>query len=147
MKLKKLTAVVTTPIAMSAILALASLPSCKPPDYPAKSQGSGLGSEDMRVAADVLIEDLKKNDFEVINGKNFQQILPADTSSSGDEGLVALRDTTAAPPNEFIVGVGPDTLIWHQSHNITGKNAIAEWDRHVLERIDLVKRLANPRKP
>jgi hypothetical protein len=96
----------------------------------------------MAVAAEAFIEALKKNDFEMIEGKNFQQILPVDTQYRGYEGLVALRDTTAKPPNEFVVGVGPDTVTWFSSHDITGDDAVAEWEAHVQKRIALVERLA-----
>jgi hypothetical protein len=94
------------------------------------------------VAAEVLVQALQKNDFEMIEGKNFQQILPVDTQYRGYEGLVALRDTTAKTPNELVVGVGPDTVMWFRSHNITGDDAVVEWEAHVQKRIALVERLA-----
>jgi hypothetical protein len=95
----------------------------------------------MAVTPEALIQSLQKNDFEKLEGKNFQQILPVDTPYRGYEGLVALRDTTAKTPNEFVVGVGPDTLMWFTSHDITGDDAIPEWEAHVKKRTDLVKRL------
>jgi hypothetical protein len=96
----------------------------------------------MAVAAEALIKALQKDDFEIIEGKNFQQILPVDTPYTGYEGLVALRDTTAKTPNEFVVGVGPDTVMWFKSHDITGNEAVAEWEAHVQKRIALVERLS-----
>lgn len=103
-----------------------------------------MGSAGLAEGADTeaLIQALKKNGFEMIEGKNFQQILPYDTQYRGYEGLVALRDTTAKTPNEFVVGVGPDTVMWFKSHDISGNDAIADWEAHVQKRIALVERLA-----
>ena len=91
---------------------------------------------------EALIQELKQNDFEMIEGKSFQQILPGDTQNRGYEGLIALRDTTAKTPNEFVVGVGSDTVMWFKSHDISGDDAISDWEAHVQKRIALVERLA-----
>lgn len=91
---------------------------------------------------EALIQALKINHFERIEGKNFQQVLPIDTPYRGYEGLVALRDTTAKAPNEFLVGVGPDTVMWSSSHKITGDDGIAEWKAHVQKRIATVEQLS-----
>lgn len=106
--------------------------------------GQSMGSAGLAEGADTeaLVHALKLNDFEVIKGKSFQQILPSDTQYHGYEGLVALRDTTAKAPNEFIVGVGPDTVMWSSSHDITGDDGIVEWEAHVRKRIALVEELA-----
>ena len=101
------------------------------------SVGLGEGAD-----TEALIQALQQYDFEMIEGKNFQQILPGDTQYRGYEGLVALHDTTAKTPNEFVVGVGPDTVVWFNSHDISGDDAIADWEAHVQKRIALVKRLA-----
>jgi len=103
-----------------------------------------MGSAGLAEGADTeaLIQALQQNDFEMIEGKNFQQILPGDTQYRGYEGLVALRDTTAKTPNEFVVGVGPDTVIWFKSHDVSGDDVIADWEAHVQKRIALVERLA-----
>ena len=103
-----------------------------------------MGSVGLAEGADTeaLIKALQQNDFEMIEGKNFQQILPGDTQYRGYEGLVALRDITAKTPNEFVVGVGPDTVMWFKSHDISGDDAIADWEAHVQKRIALVERLA-----
>ncbi len=133
---------------MIAILALGSLSGCKPQPHgrpgTAKETGSSWGAAGLAEGADTeaLIQALKQNDFEMIKGKNFQQILPGDTQHRGYEGLVALRDTTAKTPNEFVVGVGPDTVMWFKSHDISGDDAIADWEAHVQKRIALVERLA-----
>lgn len=42
-----------------------------------------------------FVQALELNDFEMLEGKNFQEVLPDDTQYRGYEGLVALRDTTA----------------------------------------------------
>lgn len=103
-----------------------------------------MGSAGLAKRADTeaLIQAFKHHDFEMIDGKNFQQILPANTKYRGYEGLVALRDTTAKMPNELVVGVGPDTVVWFKSHVISGEEAIADWEAHVQKRIALVERLA-----
>lgn len=142
MKMKKLTAVVIMPVATVAILALAILLLLKPHDRPGHSKGSSWGSEEIAVAPEALIQTLQKNDFEIIEGTNFQQILPADTPYRGYEGLVALRDTTSTIPNEFVVGVGPDMVMWFRSQDITGDDAIVKWESHVQKRIALVERLS-----
>ena len=107
-----------------------------------------MGSAGLAEGADTeaLIQALKQNDFEMIEGKNFQQILPADAHYRGYDGLVALRDTTAKAPNEFVVGVGPDMVMWFKSHDISGDDAIAVWEGHVQKRISLVERLAANQK-
>ena len=107
-----------------------------------------MGSAGLAEGADTeaLIQALKQNDFEMIEGKNFQQILPADTQYRGYEGLVVLRDTTAKTPNEFVVGVGPDTVMWFKSHDISGDDAIADWEAHARKRIALIERLAANQK-
>ena len=94
---------------------------------------------------DALIQALQQNDFEMIEGKSFQQILPGDMQHRGHERLVALRDTTARTPNEFVVGVGPDTVLWFKSHDVSG-DAIADWEAHVQKRIALVERLAGSKQ-
>lgn len=103
-----------------------------------------MGSAGLADGADIekLIQALQQNDFEMIERKTFDQIVPDDTQSRGYEGLVTLRDTTAKTPNEFLVGVGPDTVIWFKSHDVSGDDAIADWEAHVHKRIALVKRLA-----
>ncbi len=131
-----------TTVAIVAILAFGSLLGCNPHAGPAESKGSGLGSVEMTVPSEELVQALQKNDFEMIAGKNFQQVLPVDTPYTGYEGLVALRDRSAKAPNQFVVGVGPDTVMWFKSHDITGDEAIAEWEAHVQKRIALVERLA-----
>ena len=103
-----------------------------------------MGSAGLAEGADTeaLIQALKQNEFEMIEGKNFQQILPIDTQYRGYEGLVALRDTTARMPNQFVVGVGSGPVMWFKSHDIAGDDAIADWETHVQKRIALVERLA-----
>jgi hypothetical protein len=131
-------------ITIYAILALGSLAGCnKPHASPQKSTGQSLGSAALPAGVDTeaLIQSLKQNDFELVEGKTFEQIVPADTKSRGFEGLVAVRDTTAKSPNEFVVGVGPDTVIWFQSHDESG-GAIADWNAHVQKRTALIERLA-----
>jgi hypothetical protein len=131
-------------IAIYAILALGSLAGCnKPHASPPKSTGQSLGSTVLAegVNTEALIQALKQNDFELVEGKTFEQMVPSDTKSRGFKGLVAVRDTTAKSPNEFVVGVGPDTVIWFQSHDESG-DAIADWEAHVQKRIALVERLA-----
>lgn len=140
--MNKLTTVVIISVATVAILALASLPLFKAPDQPATSKGSSWGSGEIAVAPEALIQALQINDFDMIEGKNFQQILPADTPYRGYEGLVALRDTTATTPNEFVVGVGPDMVMWFRSQDITGDDAIVKWETHVQKRLALVERLS-----
>ena len=107
-----------------------------------------MGSAGLAKGADTeaLIQALEQNGFKLIEGKNFQQILPADTENRGYEGLVALRDTTAKPPNEFVVGVGPDTVMWFKSHDISGADAFADWEAYVRKRIALLERLAANQK-
>jgi hypothetical protein len=78
----------------------------------------------------------------MIEEKTFKQIVPGNTQSRGYEGLVALREITAKTPNEFLVGVGPDTVIWFKSHNVSGDDAIVDWEAHIQKRIALVERLA-----
>jgi hypothetical protein len=136
------------PAVIVAILALGSLLGCKPHAGPSTLTGQSMGSAGLPEGADTeaLIQGLKQNDFAMIEGKNFQQILPADTTYRGYEGLVALRDTTAKTPNEFVVGVGPDTVMWFKSHDISGDEAIADWEAHVQKRIALVERLAANQK-
>ncbi|MFK7851784.1 MAG: hypothetical protein AB8D78_12485 [Akkermansiaceae bacterium] len=131
------------PVVIVAILALGSLFGCKPHAGPSNSTGQSMGSAGLAEGADTeaLIQALKQNDFEMIEGKNFQQILPSGTPYRGYEGLVALRDTTAKTPNEFVVGVGPDTVMWFKSHDISGDDAIADWEANVQNRIALVERL------
>jgi hypothetical protein len=136
-KMKKL-----TPTVIVAILTLVSLISCKPNDVPAKSKGHSLGSAENAVTTEALIQVLQQNDFDLIEGKTFDEILPDDIPSDAYVGMVALRDTTAGTPNEFLVGVGPDIVIWFKSHNVSGNDAIADWEVHVQKRIALVERLA-----
>jgi hypothetical protein len=133
-----------TPVVIVAILALGSLLACKPHASSSKSTGRSMGSAGLAEGADTeaFIQALQKNDFEMIEGKNFQQILPGDTQYRGYEGLVALRDTTTKSPNEFVVGVGSGTVMWFKSHDISGDDAIADWEAHVQKRIALVERLA-----
>ena len=131
-----------TPIIVVAILVLGSLLGCKPYDVPAKSTGSRLGSTGMAegVTTEALIQALQQNGFEVVEGETFEQIVPVDTPSRGDyAGLVALTDTTAKRPNEFVVGVGPEGVIWFESHDISGDDAIKDWEAHIEKRIHLVE--------
>jgi hypothetical protein len=102
----------------------------------------GSASLAEEVSTEALIQTLQQNDFELIEGKTFAQILPGDMQSRDYEGLVALRDTTTNTPNEFVVGVGPGTVIWFRSHNVSGDDAIADWEAHAKKRIALVERLA-----
>ncbi|MFZ9937772.1 MAG: hypothetical protein ACO3JG_12070 [Luteolibacter sp.] len=135
-------------VAIYAILALGSLAGCnKPHAGPQRSTGQSLGSAAVPAGVDTeaLIQDLTQNDFELVDGKTFEQTVPAETKSRGFEGLVAARDTTVKSPNEFVVGVGPDTVIWFQSHDESGK-AIAEWNAHVQKRIALIERLAGKKQ-
>ena len=137
--MKKLTAILIV-----AILGLGLFSSCKPQGSPAKSTGRSLGSAGIAegVTAEALIQDLHRNDFETIQDKTFEQIVPSALSSSAHTGLVALRDTTIKKPNELVVAIGPDTVIWFKSHDISGNDAIANWEAHVQKRIALVERLA-----
>jgi len=132
------------PVVIVAILALGSLFGCKPHAGPSTLTGQSMGSAGLAEGADTesLIQELKQNDFEMIEGKNFQQFLPGDTQHRGYDGLIALRDTTAKTPNELVVGVGPDTVMWFKSHDISGDDAIADWEAHVQKRIALIERLA-----
>jgi hypothetical protein len=143
-KMKKL-----LPVAIVAILALGGFFGCKPHAGPSKSTGQSMGSAGLAagVGTEALIQALQNNDFERIEGKTFDQIVAGDTQSRGNQGLVALRDTTAKPPNEFVVGVGPDTVTWFKSHDISRDDAIADWDAHVQKRIALVERLASEPTP
>jgi len=94
------------------------------------------------VTAEALVQALHRNDFETIQDKTFEQIVPTSLSSSAYTGLVALRDTSIKEPNELVVAIGPDTVIWFKSHEISGNDAIADWDAHVQKRIALVELLA-----
>ena len=129
---------------MAAVLTLGMLFGCKPQVGPSKSTGQGFGSAGLAEGLDIeaLIQALQQNGFEVLEGKTFEEIVPGDTRSRGDEGLVALRDTTAKTPNEFVVGVGADTVVWFKSHEVSGDDAVADWETHVQKRIALVERLA-----
>lgn len=133
-----------SPFVTVAILALGSLSGCKPHAGPSKSTAQSIGSAGLAEGADTeaLIQALKQHDFEMVEGKTFEQIVPGNTPSRGYEGLIALRDTTAKAPNEFVVGVGPDTVIWFKSHKASGDDAMADWEAHVQKRIALVERLA-----
>ena len=123
------------------ILTLGILIGCKPNAVPAKSKGHSLGSAENTVSIEALIQSFQKNGFEIIAGKTFDQILPDDISSGAYVGMVALRDTTAKPPNEFVVGVGSDTVLWFQSHDVSDA-AITDWKAHLKKKTDLVKQLA-----
>ena len=130
--------------AFVATLILGSLAGCKPHAGPSKATGQSMGFLGLAEGAntEALIQALKINHFERIEGKNFQQVLPIDTPYRGYEGLVVLRDTTAKAPNEVLVGVGPDTVMWSSSHKITGDDGIAEWKAHVQKRIATVEQLS-----
>ena len=130
-----------TPTVIAAILTLGSLIGCKPNDFPAKSKGHSLGSAANEVSNEALVQSFQQNGFEMIAGKTFDQILPDDIPSSAYVGMVALRDATAKPPNEFVVGVGSDTVLWFESHDTSG-DAIADWKAHLKKQTDLVKQLA-----
>jgi len=132
-----------TPVVIVAILALGSLLGCKPHAGPAKFTGQSLGSADLAEGVDTeaLIHALQQNDFEMIEGKTFEQIVPGDTPSRAYTGVVALRDTTAKRPNEFVVGVGSDAVFWFESHDVSG-DAIGDWEAHVKKRIHLVEQFA-----
>ena len=133
-----------TTILIVATLGLGLFSGCKPHGSPAKSTGRSLGSAGIAegVTAEALIHALHRNDFETIQDKTFEQIVPSSLSSKAYTGLVALRDTTIKEPNELVVAVGPDTVIWFKSHDISGNDAIADWEAHVQKRIALVGRLA-----
>jgi hypothetical protein len=131
-------------ILIVAILGLGLFSGCKPHGSPAKSTGRSMGSAGIAegVTAELLIQALHRNDFETIQDKTFEQIVPSSLSSSAYTGLVALRDTTIKEPNELVVAIGPDTVIWLKSHEISGNDAIADWEAHVQKRIALVEQLA-----
>lgn len=130
-------------IVLVATLTLGSLFGCKPLAGPPKSAGASVGSVGLSdgVDAKAIIQALQQNQFERIEGKTFEQVLPRDTQSRGYEGLDAFRDTTAKKPNEFIVGVGPDTVTWFTSHDVAG-DKLAGWESHLQKRIALIERLA-----
>lgn len=132
-----------TPVVLVATLALGILNGGKPHAGPARSTGQSLGSAGLSEGVDTeaIIQALQQNGFEKIEGKTFEQIAAGDSQSRGYEGVVALRDTTARTPNEFVVGVGPDTVNWFKSYDVSG-DAIADWETHVQKRIALVERLA-----
>lgn len=130
-----------TPTVIVAILTLGSLIGCKPNDVPAKSKGYSLGSAANAASTEALIQSFQQNGFEIISGKTFDQILPADIPSGAYVGMVALRDMTAKPPNEFVVGVRSDTVLWFESHDVSD-DAIADWKAHLKKQTDLVKQLA-----
>jgi len=131
-------------ISIVAILGFGLISGCKPHGSQAKSTGQSLGSAGIAegVTAEALIQALHRNDFATIQDKTFEQIVPSALSSSAYTGLVALRDTTIKEPNELVVAIGPDTVIWFKSHDISGNDAIANWEAHVQKRIALVERLA-----
>lgn len=132
-----------TPVVLVATLALGILIGGKPHGGSAKSTGQSLGSAGLSEGVDTkaIIKALQQNGFVKIEGKTFEQIVPVEMQSSGYEGLVALRDSTASTPNEFVVGVGPETVNWFKSQDISG-DAIADWEAHVQKRIALVELLA-----
>jgi hypothetical protein len=101
-----------------------------------------MGSEANEVSPEALIQSFQQNGFEMIAGKTLDQILPDDVLSSAYVGMVALRDTTAKAPNQFVVGVGSDIVLWFESHDLSG-DAIADWKAHLKKQTDLVKQLAS----
>lgn len=125
------------------ILALSSLSGWKPHDVPAKSTGYSVSAVDLAtgVTPEALMQAFQRNGFQTINGETFEQIIPGDTPSDAYLGIVALRDTTVQGPNEFVVGVGSDTVFWYESHNVVG-DAVVDWEAHVKNRIKLVEALA-----
>jgi hypothetical protein len=129
------------PTVIAAVLTLGISIGCKPSSVPAKSKGHSLGSAANEANTEALIQIFKRNGFEMIAGKTLDQILPADISSDAFVGMVALRDTTVKPPNEFVVGVGSDTVLWFESHDVSG-DAIADWKAHLAKQTNLVKKLA-----
>ena len=133
-----------TTILIVASLGLGLFSGCKSHSSSAKSTGRSLGSAGIAegVTAEALIQALHRNDFETIQDKTFEQIVPSSLSSNAYTGLVALRDTTIKEPNELVVAIGPDTVIWFKSHDISGNDAIADWEAHVQKRTALVERLA-----
>lgn len=125
------------------ILALSSLYGCKPHDVPAKSKGYSVSAVDLAtgITSEALIQAFRRNGFQTTDGETFEQIIPGDTPSGAFLGIVALRDTTVQGPNEFVVGVGSDTVFWYESHNVIG-DAVVDWEAHVKNRIKLVEALA-----
>ena len=144
------------PLSIFAILALGSLSGClKPRAVPAvpavpavltTDKGYKLSSHCIGVSPSAFIQALKQNGFETIEGKTFEQFVPdKDLSRSrGFVGIVALRDTTVKEPNEFIVGVGSDTvtLLELKSYTVSNDHFKGYYD-HINRRIDLVKKLGD----
>ena len=139
----------TVPVVLVANLAFSSLSGCKPMTMtvPASSTGSNMGSVGLNtsISPEVLILSLQQNGFETIDGKTLKQALN-DSPHAASFGDVALRDTTVKESNKFLVAVGSDTVTWYQSHDVSGKGRIADWETHVKKRIDLVKKLAAQKK-
>ena len=94
------------------------------------------------VAPEPLIQSLKQNGFETVDGKTFDDILPDGIPSRGSyTGALVLRDTTVNAPNEFFIGIESDTILLFKSHDVTGDDAIADWQAHIETRSNLVEEL------
>lgn len=119
----------------------------RPPPDGGWSQGHAVGSLSLPVefASDTLVQALQENGFERVEGRTFAEIVPGDRDSSSYEGLIALRDTTAEDPYEFVLGVGSDVVVWFKSHSGSSDSA-KSWEEHVEKRLDLVKRLMSNMK-
>jgi hypothetical protein len=135
---------ILTTILIVATLGLGLFCGCKPQGSLAKSTGRSLGSAGIAegVTAELLIQALHQNGFETIKDKTFEQIVPSSLSSNAYNGLVTLRDTSIKAPSELVLAISTDTVIWFKSHDISGEDAIADWEAKVQKRIALVERLA-----
>lgn len=98
------------------------------------------------VTAEALIQSLQDNGFKTIEGKAPEQIVPGVNCDARHSGVAVLRDTTfkgaSNGSSEFVVAVGSEGFLWHESHDLHGTDAIVAWRAHVKKRIDLVLSLA-----
>jgi len=117
----------------------------KPPDQPAHSKGTSLSSlhRPEGVATETLIQSFNQNGFESVDGKNFDDFLSEDSPYRDRFGdPLVLRDTTVDTPNKFFIGIEKDTILLFKSHDITGDDAITDWQEQIETRSNLVKKLS-----
>jgi hypothetical protein len=136
------------PISIISLLALGAFVVwlLKPLHVPPHSKGSGLSSLNRPegVTTEALIQSFKQNGFESVDGKSFDDILPDSISSRSNYGsTLVLRDTSIKTPNEFFIGIESETIVLFNSHDVTGEDAIADWQAHIETRSNLVQRLAS----
>jgi hypothetical protein len=99
------------------------------------------------VATEALIQSFKQNGFEAVDGKTFDDILPDSISSRGSYArALVLRDTTINAPSEFFIGIESDSILLFKSYDVTGEDAIADWQAHIATRSKLVEELAARQK-